>query len=363
LAVKQLDNEQIGRVFVNILCDLGTSNFRVATGGSDTIYSEPSVIAYDRNDGITIGHNAYEMIGRNPHVIEIATPIEGGVVQKIDAAADIIRYGVQKLTTKWAARRFSMTVAVSSQLTQVEIRALEDAARMAGAKKVRLVNACVAGAIGAGLPVAGPNGCFVVNLGGGVTEVSLLSLKGVVSSDGFRRGGQAINDSIIERVRREYHFHIGMRSAEALKRTWSVDGESETFQVSGRDLHSGLPRTLSLPRSVVDDPVTTYCNSIVDLTGQVLAKCPPELAGDIIESGIVLIGGGANVKGLVEKLQARLDAPIIIAEDAETAVIRGLMASDDVPSNRFTLDWLQKSPLFGTRDLEAESPSRVSKPS
>ncbi|QSO49396.1 rod shape-determining protein [Alicyclobacillus mengziensis] len=351
---------------MHILCDLGTSNFRVATSGSDTIYAEPSVIAYDRNRGITIGNDAYEMIGRNPHVIEIATPIEGGVVQKVDAVAELIKYGVQHLTTRWAAHRFSITLAISSQLTQVEIRALEDAARLAGAKKVRFVNASVAGAIGAGLPVEGPNGCFVVNLGGGVTEVSLLSLKGVVSSDGFRRGGQAINDAIIDRVRRDYHFHIGMRSAEMLKRTWSLDSETENFQVSGRDLQTGLPRTVSLPRSVVDDPVTAYCDSIVDLAGQVFAKCPPELAGDIIESGIVLLGGGANVNGLVEKLQARLDAPIIIAEGAETAIIRGLMASEEVPSNRVGLDWIQKSPLsslLGGKGLETASPDNVSKPS
>ncbi|MCL6444120.1 MAG: rod shape-determining protein [Alicyclobacillus sp.] len=328
---------------MHIICDLGTSNFRAAMVGGDRILCEPSVIAMDRDRGVTVGSKAHEMIGRNPDVIKIVSPIEEGVIRDIEAAAEMIRYSARQFGGGGRmARKFSLTMSIPSELTQVETRALEDAARLAGAKNVRFMNACVAGAIGAGLPVEGPNGCLVVNLGGGVTEVSLLSLKGIVSSHTVRRGGQAINEAIIDRLRKDHAFHVGLLSAETLKRCAYEHVDWQTFEVRGRDLATGLPRSVHVPRSVVDAPLAAYVDSIVDLISAVITECPPEFAGDIIQRGIVLIGGGAKVQGLAAQLRERLEAPVVTSDDPDTAVIRGMMIAEMRAAGKFGVNGFRK---------------------
>lgn len=311
---------------MNLACDLGTANFRAGVFGSDQILSEPCVIAQDRVHGTTIGQSAYAMVGRNPDFIDITTPVEGGVIRNIDAAAAIFKYCAQHFTTnRFLERKFTLTIAIPSGLTPVEVRAMEDAAKVAGARDVECVNACVAAAIGAGLPVESPTGCLVVNLGGGVTEAALLSMKGVVASHSVRSGGQAVNEAIVDRVRKEYSFLIGMQSAETLKRTLCENSSISGCEVRGRNLKNGLPGGQFIPRRIVDEQVVSYGEAIVDLISQVISECPPELAGDLIERGIVLAGGGAHITGLVSRLNAMLEAPIVIPEEPENCTIHGLL--------------------------------------
>lgn len=318
---------------MNLVCDLGTSHFRAAFVGSDKILNEPCVIAYDSRGHTMIGTEAQRMIGRNPSVIEVITPIEGGVIRNLDAAVELIRRCIQQLAPGRFRRKFALTLSIPSGLTQVETRALEDAGRSAGAHKVHFVNAAVASALAAGLPVDSPTGCLVVDLGAGVTEAALLSLNGIVASHQLKYGGQAIDDAIVERVKQDHSFLLGKRSAEECKHQLCSDLTVAGLEVRGRNLRTGLPGGLWIERSLVDEEISTYCDAIINLIGEAISACPPELVGDVVDRGIVLVGGGANIAGLVSQLTVRLSVPVVVAERPETSVIRGLLRAQYRTSN------------------------------
>lgn len=310
---------------MNLVFDLGTSHFRAAVIGSNTILNEPCVIAYDRRGKTMVGTEAHRMIGRNPSGIDVVKPVEGGVIRNVDAAVELIRQCIGRLGQRRLTRKFELTISVPSGLTQVETRALEDAGHSAGARRVRFMNAAVAAAIATGLPVDRPTGCLVVDLGAGVTEASLLSLNGVVASHLLKFGGQSIDEAIVERVKQEHGFLLGLRTAEICKQAICSDTELGRFEVRGRNLHTGLPDSLWIDRKVVDEEISAYTKAIIELIGEAISSCPPELVGDVVDRGIVLVGGGANITGLVRQLTSSLSVPVVVADQPDTSVIRGLL--------------------------------------
>lgn len=310
---------------MDFVMDLGTEYFRVAVRGTKKILNEPTVMARTQAGSLIIGKEAADMIGRNPEIIQLFKPVSDGVIRDLDTVVELIRYSVKTLAPSTFARKFNLVLAIPSGLTQVEQKVVEDAARLAGARHVELVNSIVAAAEGAGLPISKPTGSLVVSLGAGVTEAAVLSMNGIVESQRLRMGGRTIDEGTVERLRKDYSFLIGLKSAEQLKHRFSEEKESPQIEVRGRDLQTGLPGQLTVPRSVMDDQLETYCEAITDLIAHTISTCPPELVGDITERGVVLVGGGSQAGGLLERLLKRLDVPITLAEEPETCVIRGLL--------------------------------------
>lgn len=318
---------------MNLVCDLGTSHVRAAVVGGNRLFNEPCVIAHDNYGKTMVGAEAERMIGRNPAGVNVITPVEGGVIRNMEAAVELIRQCIGRLGQRRLTRKFELTISVPSGLTQVETKALEDAGHAAGARRVRFVNASVAAALAAGLPVDEPTGCLVMDLGAGVTEASLLSLNGIVASHLVKVGGKTIDEAIIERVKNEYGFLLGLRTAEACKRQLCSDISTSSIEVRGRNLRTGLPSSLVIDRSIVDEEITAYTHTIVELIGEAISNCPPELVGDVVDRGIVLVGGGANITGLVRQLTDNLSVPVVVAEQPETSVIRGLLAAEQKRGN------------------------------
>ena len=323
---------------MHLLCDIGTSNFRAIVEGKDLIVNEPCVMARDKQNSLTIGTQAQLMMGRNSDSLEIFSPVEAGGIRNIEAVVEVIRYCADRLTSSRLVRKFTITLSAPWGLTQVEKQAIEDAAKLAGARRVQIVNASVAAALGADLPVDKPAGYVVVNLGGGVTEVALLSMRGIVACQAIRSGGQALNLAIVDRVRKDYCFLMGLQTTETLKRQLCQDTELSGIEVRGRDLTSGLPRSLFVPRSVVDEQMVAYSEMIIELVGQVITECPPELVGDIMQHGMVLVGGGANCTSVVDRLMDRLDVPVVPADDPDTRVVEGLLKVQMADGERSKLD-------------------------
>lgn len=311
---------------MDFVMDLGTAHFRVAVAGTNKILQESTVLARDRTGHLTIGLEAERMVGRNPEVIQVSHPVVDGIIKDVDAVADIIRHSVKSFMSSGLARKFNIAIAVPSGLTQVENKVVEDAARLAGARDVELVSSSVAAAVGVGLPIDKPTGSLVVNLGAGVTEAAVLSLRGVVASQRVRGGGRAIDAGIMDKVKKEYSFLLGEKTAEELKHRFSTDRTATELSVRGRNLRTGLPGEIVVPRHFLEDQLEAYSEAITDLVVHTISACPPELVGDITEQGIVLVGGGSQVQGLLELLLTRLEVPIIVADEPDTSVIRGLVA-------------------------------------
>jgi rod shape-determining protein MreB len=224
----------------------------------------------------------------------------------------------------------------------VDRKALEEAARAVGAGSVHFVEAPIAAAIGAGLPIDKPTGCLVVNLGGGTTEVSLISMGGIVDSQSVNSGGQAIDEEIVDAIRKQYSFVIGTRSAQALKHQVGQPSADNVFKVRGRNLETGLPDTLEVPRQFIEPMLEAYTDKIIQLLIQAIEACPPELVGDIMDHGVILVGGGAYMQRVVNRLTERIEVPVVADDEPDTCVIRGLMKTRTTSRNRST--W--KMPQF-----------------
>lgn len=312
---------------MDIALDLGTSKFRIGELGNDAICAEPATVAYDVQGRPTVGAEAEQLVGRAPQGITVVHPISAGVVKDFDAAVALIRHAIGRVQGSKMAGRPNLTVSIPTGITIVERRAVEDAAREAGAKQVHLFESVIASAIGAGLPVGSPHGALVLNLGAGVTQAAVVSMGGVVNCRTASFGGRDLDEAIVELVRKEYAFLIGIKTAEELKCTaGNSDGEA-SFVVRGRSLTTGLPETLQVRRTMIEMQVNSYCEMIVGLLVNTLESSPPELVGDFMDSGIVMMGGGARLHGLLERLRQKTDMPIVVAEEAETCVIRGLQSS------------------------------------
>ncbi len=317
-------NSFIGR---DLAVDLGTANTLVYERGRGIVLNEPSVVAVDIRVGrpVAVGLEAKRMLGRTPGHIQAIRPLKDGVIADFDICEKMLRYFIHRVHQ----RRFAkprMVICIPSGITGVEMRAVQDAAQYAGAGKVHIIEEPMAAAIGAGLPVHEPTGNMVVDIGGGTTEVAVISLGGIVTSQSIRIGGDELDEAIINFARKEYDLALGERTAEEIKialgSAWPLDQELRA-EVRGRDLRSGLPKTVVTTtqeiREAIEEPVASICDA-VKVT---LDKTPPELAADIMEQGIYLTGGGALLKGLDHRLSIDTGMPVKVARNPLFAVAIG----------------------------------------
>ena len=308
--------------------DLGTANTLVYVRGRGIVLNEPSVVAINQNTGgiLAVGLEAKRMIGRTPGNIVAIRPLKDGVIADFDTTERMLRYFIQKVHKRRHLAKPRLVVCVPSGTTGVEQRAVKDAGYAAGARKVYIIEEPMAAAIGAGLPIHEPTGNMVVDIGGGTTEVAVISLGGIVTAQSIRVGGDEMDQAIITWVKKEYSLLLGERTAEEIKMAigsaFQTPGEPDA-EIRGRDLVSGLPKTIVVSaeeiRRAIDEPV----NAIIDAVKSTLDKCPPELSGDIMDRGIVLTGGGAMLRGLDERLRYETGMPIHITEHPLDAVVMG----------------------------------------
>ena len=315
----------IGR---DMAVDLGTANTLVYVRGRGIVLNEPSVVAINVNtEGIVaVGADAKRMIGRTPSNIVAIRPLKDGVIADFDTTERMLRYFIQKVHRRRHLAKPRVVVCVPSGITGVEQRAVKDAGYAAGARKVYIIQEPMAAAIGAGLPVHEPTGNMVVDIGGGTTEVAVVSLGGIVTAQSIRVGGDEMDQSIIQYVKKEYSLLLGERTAEEIKiaigSAFELDDEP-VMEVRGRDLVSGLPKTVILSAGEIRKAIEESVNSVIDAVKATLDRCPPELAGDIMDRGIVLTGGGALLKGLDERLRRETGMPIHLTENALDCVALG----------------------------------------
>src|SRR6201998_595361 len=308
--------------------DLGTANTLFYVRGRGIVLNEPSVVAVDIKDGrpLAVGAEAKRMIGRTPSNIQAIRPLKDGVIANFEICEKMLRYFIHKVHH----RRFAkprMVICVPSGITGVEQRAVQEAAEYAGARKpAYIIEEPMAAAIGAGLPVHEPTGNMVVAIGGGTTEVAVISRGGIVTSQSVRIGGDELDEAIIQYIKKEYSLALGERTAEEIKIALgsACPLEEELHaEIRGRDLITGLPKTIVTTTEEIRDAIEEPVSSIVDAVKVTLDKTPPELAADIMEQGIVLTGGGALLHGLDSRLSAETGMPIIVARNPPHSVSRG----------------------------------------
>src|SRR6202522_1867880 len=308
--------------------DLGTANTLVYVRGRGIVLNEPSVVALNTNSGqvVAVGVEAKRMIGRTPGNIVAVRPLKDGVIADFDVTERMLRYFIQKVHKRTRMAKPRIVVAVPSGITGVEQSAVKEAGHQAGARRVYIIEEPMAAAIGAGLPVNEPTGNMVVDIGGGTTEVAVISLGGIVTSQSIRIGGDELDEAIVSFVKKEYSLALGERTAEEIKIALGSAYELEEelhAEIRGRDLVTGLPKTVVIStqeiRKAIDEPVS----AIVDAVKVTLDRTPPELAADIMEQGIVLTGGGALLHGLDSRLTQETGMPIVVARDPLNCVAIG----------------------------------------
>ena len=320
------------RYFSNdIAIDLGTANTLIYIKGKGIVLDEPSVVAVQvdsagRNETLAVGTEAKKMLGRTPGSIQAIRPMKDGVIADFVITGKMLKAFIRKVnSSKWAAAP-RIVICVPCGATQVERKAIRDSAQEAGASAVYLIEEPMAAAIGAGLPIEEPTGSMVVDIGGGTTEVGVISLNGVVYSHSIRVGGDTFDEAIIQYVRRNYGMLIGEASAEEIKkRIGSAFPSTEVSEmdVKGRNLAEGIPRSFTITSNEVLEALADPLSQIVQAVRSALEQTPPELGADIAEPGLVLTGGGALLKGLDRLLAEETGLPVLIAEDALTCVARG----------------------------------------
>jgi rod shape-determining protein MreB and related proteins len=315
----------IGR---DMAVDLGTANTLVYVRGRGIVLNEPSVVAINTKTGaiLAVGAEAKRMIGRTPAHIVAIRPLKDGVIADFDVTEKMLRYFIQKVHRRSFLAKPRVVVCVPSGITGVEQRAVEEATISAGARSAFIIEEPMAAAIGAGLPVHEPTGNMVVDIGGGTTEVAVVSLGGIVTSQSIRIGGDELDESIINYIKKEYSLMLGERTSEEIKMAIASAfplPEEKQAEIRGRDLVTGLPKTIVVSAEEIRRAIEEPVNAIVDAVKNTLDKTPPELAADIMDKGIVLAGGGSLLKGLDERLKHETGMPIHIAEDPLFAVAVG----------------------------------------
>ncbi|MBQ6992198.1 MAG: rod shape-determining protein [Clostridia bacterium] len=308
--------------------DLGTANILVTLKGKGVILKEPSVVAIDRRNGaiLATGFEAKEMLGRTPEQIKAVRPLKDGVIADFTATQLMLKNIVSKVCQRYNAGRPRVVVGVPSGITEVEERAVEESVLRAGAKEVYLIEEPMAAAIGANLDVAEPTGNIIVDIGGGTTEVAVISLGGIVVSNSLRTAGDELDEDIINYIKREMGLAIGETTAEEIKKEIGCALPLMTemsMEVKGRDLTNGLPRNVVITSAQVEEAIRDSINEIIDIVKITLEKTPPELASDIVEKGIVLAGGGALIKNIDKLLSQRTGMPVYIAENPLECVVKG----------------------------------------
>lgn len=308
--------------------DLGTANTLVYVKDRGIVLREPSVVAVQSGTKriLAVGEEAKRMLGRTPGNIQAIRPMKAGVIADFDITEAMLRYFIKKIHNRRKMVRPRIIIAVPSDITEVEKRAVKDSATRAGAREVFLIEEPMAAAIGVGLPVQEPAGNMIVDIGGGTTEVALISLAGIVFSRSVRVGGDEMDECIIQYMKRVYNLLIGERTSEEIKITmgsaYPVEEET-TMEVKGRDLVAGLPKTITITSEEVREALQEPVSSIVDAIRITLERCPPELAADLVDRGMVLAGGGALLTGIDKLIAEQTGLPVHIADDPLSAVAEG----------------------------------------
>jgi rod shape-determining protein MreB len=324
-------NPIFGWLSNDLAIDLGTANTLVYVRGNGIVLDEPSVVAVRRNGRggnkvLAVGQEAKMMLGRTPGHIEAIRPMKEGVIADFEVAEAMLRYFIKKANNRRTLIRPRVIACVPSGITQVEKRAVRESAESAGAREVFLIEEPMAAAIGAGLPITEPTSNMVVDIGGGTTEVAVISLAGIVYSKSVRVGGDKMDEAILQYIKSKYNLLIGERSAEQIKTTVGNAYRAEKvedMQIKGRDLATGIPNIIAIDSDEVRQAIIEQIKTIVETVKSALEQTPPELAADIVDNGIVLTGGGALLKGLDKLLREETGLPITITEDPLTTVVLG----------------------------------------
>jgi rod shape-determining protein MreB len=326
----------LGRLSNDLAIDLGTANTLVYVKGKGIVLREPSVVAVRKdvkaNRIVAVGKDAKMMLGRTPGNIVAIRPMKDGVIADFEVTEAMLRYFIRKVRDRRNLIRPRINISVPSGITQVEKRAVRESAESAGAREVYLIEEPMAAAIGAGLPITEPIANMVVDMGGGTTEVAVISLAGIVYSKTVRVAGDKMDSAILQFIKRKFNLLIGEASAEKIKIELGDVIPEQPFQemeIKGRDLVSGVPKTITINSSEVRSAITEQIDTIVDTIKIVLEQTPPELAADIVDKGIVLTGGVALLKNLDKLLREETDLPIIIADDPLSSVVLGAGMSLD----------------------------------
>ena len=334
---------------MDIGVDLGTANVLVYIKGKGIVLREPSVVALDRdtNRVLAIGEEARRMLGRTPGNIIAIRPLREGVIADYDTTESMLRHFIQKVAGKSMFFKPRIMICIPSGVTTVEKRAVLEAAMQAGAAKTYLIEEPLAAALGAGLEIAEPCGSMVVDIGGGTTDVAVLSLGGIVISDSLRIGGDKFDEAIVRFVKKEYNILIGERTAEEIKiKVGSAyeRGRNESIEIRGRDLVSGLPKTIRITSNETREALAEPVSLIVECVKAVLEKTPPELAADIVDRGIVMTGGGSLLEGLDRLISDETGIPAYLADDPLSCVALGAgKALDSLGKLQDSLSTLQKN--------------------
>ncbi|MBS2028598.1 MAG: rod shape-determining protein [Deltaproteobacteria bacterium] len=315
----------------DLAIDLGTANTLIYVRGQGIVANEPSVVAVQQESRggkrvLAVGREAKEMLGRTPGNIVAIRPMKDGVIADFEITAAMLRHFIQSAHNRKALVKPRIIIGIPSGITEVEKRAVREAAENAGAREVYLIEQPMAAAIGAGLPITEPSGNMIVDIGGGTSDVAVISLSGIVYAKSVRIGGDKLDEAIIQHVKRKYNLLIGERTAELIKMgigTAYPTDEVLTMDIKGRDLVAGVPRTLTVSSDEIRDALSEPVNGIVDAVKVTLERTPPELAGDIADRGIVLAGGGALLKNLDTLLREETGLPVFLAEDPLSAVVIG----------------------------------------
>jgi rod shape-determining protein MreB len=314
----------------DLAIDLGTANTLVYVKGKGIVLSEPSVVAVRKNDRggnrvLAVGREAKMMLGRTPGNIVAIRPMKDGVIADFEITEAMLRHFIRKVHNRRTLIRPRIIVCVPSGITPVEKRAVRESAESAGAREVYLIEEPMAAAIGAGLPITEPICNMVVDIGGGTSEVAVISLAGIVYSKSVRVGGDKMDDAVLQYIKRTYNLLIGERTAEIIKTTIgnAFPGEPESMDVKGRDLVTGIPKIINVNSDEVRLAIQEQIDAIVSAVKTALEQTPPELAADIVDRGIYLTGGGALLKGLDELLKQETGLPIKIADDPLSTVVLG----------------------------------------
>jgi len=315
----------------DLAVDLGTANTLVYLKGKGIVVREPSVVAVQKlptgqQKVLKVGMEAKQMLGRTPGSITAIRPMKDGVIADFDITEEMLRYFIHKVHNRKILVRPRVVICVPSGITQVEKRAVKESAESAGAREVYLIEEPMAAAIGAGLPITEASGNMIVDIGGGTTEVAVISLAGIVYSQSTRMGGDKMDEAIVQYIKRKYNLQIGERMAEAIKIEIGEaypGPEVLTMEVKGRDLVSGIPKTIEINSDEIRDALKEAVNAIVDTVRQCLERTPPELAADIVDKGIFLAGGGANLRNLDMLLREITKVPVLISENPLDCVVLG----------------------------------------
>lgn len=332
--------------------DLGTANVLVYVDGKGIVLEEPSVVAIEKNTNtvLAVGNEARKMIGRTPANIEVIRPLKDGVISDYEATEKMLKYFTERIVEKKGFRRLVMPrimVCVPTGVTEVEKRAVEEATREAGAREVYIIEEPIAAAIGAGMDISLPNGNMVIDIGGGTTDIAVISLGGAVVSDSIKIGGDKFDAAIVTYIKKKHNLLIGERSAEKLKMeigTAMKDSEEMLMNISGRNIIKGLPETIEVSSQEIAEALEECIKQIVATTRVVLEKTPPELAADISTSGIVMTGGGALLRNLDKRIEKATGIKVMVADDPLSCVARG------TGSSLSTLDLLETGGTFKRRN-------------